>query len=127
MPRKNIPYDIFVKAIENSAGIISIIQKKLEKEGYNVSRWTIYNRLQEFPNLKKKVEEEKEKFIDLAESKVLEAVNQGDVKTSMEVLKRLGKSRGWGDELDMKGDINANLKISIKYIDKKEKKKGKNG
>lgn len=116
--RIRIPLEVFYECIKDSAGNIALIQRRLEGKGYKISRGCLYKRIQEYPSIKKKIEEEREKVLDLAESTIFNAISNGDAKMALEVLKRLGRERGWGDDIKVDGSILEDIKITIKYIDK---------
>ena len=78
------------KALVNSYGNITMIAQKLQCE-----RQTVYNWLEKYPELRLLMESEREKIVDLAESKLLINVNQGETSSIHFVLKTLGKSKGY--------------------------------
>lgn len=116
--RIKIPIEIFFECIKDSAGNIALIQRRLEGKGYKISRGCLYKRIQEYPSIKEKIHEEREKILDLAEDTIFDAIKKGDTKMALEVLKRLGRERGWGDDIKVDGSILEDIKITIKYIDK---------
>lgn len=88
----------FIEALNGSFGNISYVARKL-----GVSRLTVYKYIERW---RKDVDiilhDEREKMVDLAESKLLSLVNGNDFNAIRMVLERMGVSRGWG----AKGEIN---------------------
>ena len=87
-----------IDAIENSFGIVSAIAKRL-----GCSRQMVYNYINNYVTVKRALETERQRHVDLAETKSLELVRSGDGPQVRFVLSRLGKDRGWVEkqELDL--------------------------
>lgn len=120
--KKTIPYKIFVEAIKNSAGVITKIQKNLEEKGYKFTRKQLLDRIKEMPSILQCLEEEREKLKDKAEANIIQAIAEGDIKVSLEYLKRQAIDRGWGDESSLKLKGLEDMKIKINIIPTKDKK-----
>jgi hypothetical protein len=61
-----------------------------------------YKWMKEDEEYVKKVIAIDEQLISLAEMKLVEFIERGDLKAIMFFLSRKGRSRGWGDRIDMK-------------------------
>ena len=80
----------FMKACKGSGGIISIIAKKLD-----VTRQSVYDFMQREPGSKKYLDEAKEAIIDMAESKLINSMNNNDLESIKWYLSRIGRHRGY--------------------------------
>lgn len=125
MAKKVVPANIMLDAIKSSGGVVVVILKKLEKAGYKLTRRQLYDRLQEYPSYKEALEEERQAVVDKAEANLIQAISEGDIKVSIEFLKKQARDRGWGDESSINVKGLENLKIQVKFIDKKDVKRDK--
>jgi len=121
--RKYVKLTDIEKAIKESAGVIAIAQKKLEERGIKLSRKAMYSYINKSPLLQKVLEEEREKIKDRAELNLIKAIQDGDIKVSIEFLRRKAKERGWGDELALGGIDEKDLKIQVKIVEGNKKSK----
>lgn len=112
----NIPQDVFIEAVKSSGGVITLIQERLKKAGYKLSRKKVYEKIAERATIIDLLEEEREKTKDAAELNLINAIQQGDLKISIEYLKRKAKDRGYGDEIGVAGVDGKDLKIQVKII-----------
>ncbi len=80
----------FISALEKNGGWVSQTAKAL-----GISVQAVCQRLNRNPRLKAKQIEIKEMYLDLAESKVVKAVNDGHPWAICFYLKCQGKHRGW--------------------------------
>ena len=81
----------FIAVIPETCGIISTIANKL-----GVTRRAVYNYRAKFPEIAQAIEDERNRCVDTAESKIFAAVNEGEEWAVRFVLARLGRDRGWG-------------------------------
>ena len=79
-----------IKAIEGSGGVKKIIAERL-----GCSRWTVDNYLKRHPTVVRAFEQERERIIDVAESKLSEKVKQGHWSAIRYLLSTRGKTRGY--------------------------------
>lgn len=98
----------FKEALRGSAGIITIIAQELK-----CSRQSVYDYLEKYPRAKELLEEEAEKPFDQAEQTIFIAAKQ-DVESARTLLldHKRGRARGWGKKLDIKADIDHNLRTT---------------
>lgn len=73
----------------------AIVSKAIDAAG--ISRTTFHRWRREDPEFDERTSEIEEAQIDFAESKLLEAINAGDVRAITFYLKCKGKQRGWSD------------------------------
>jgi Mn-dependent DtxR family transcriptional regulator len=86
---RTLTKEAMIKAIEGSFGNITLIAKRLD-----VYRSTVYDNIKKF-DLSDMIESEREKIVDLAESKLIENIKAGKEVSIIFLLKTLGKSRGY--------------------------------
>ncbi|MBU4443715.1 helix-turn-helix domain-containing protein [bacterium] len=79
-----------IEAIEKSHGIKSQAARLL-----GCNRQTISNYIDRHETIKTAFEDAKESFVDMAESKLFENIEKGDVTSIIFCLKTLGKDRGY--------------------------------
>lgn len=100
---------------------IKIILAVLEKTGgkhkalacrtANISRVTLYSWIEKFDSLRQAIEDMNEEVLDLAETKLLQAVNNGEKWAIEYMLDRKGKDRGYTTRQEHKIDEMAQLKV----------------
>ena len=62
----------------------------------------------------------REEVVDLAESQLVKKVKEGDIRSVLFVLNKLGKNRGYGDEVVIKADVNTTdlSNLSVEELEK---------
>jgi len=95
------------EAIEESGGIIAAVARM-----FGVSRQTVYNWLDRYPELTLDLEHAREDIIDVAEANIFREVRKGNIDLSKFVLTRLGKNRGWSSRTEMTGADGEALQLS---------------
>ncbi len=73
-----------------AGGILTTAARKL-----GCASCTVYEYLQRYPSLKDVLTEASESAVDLAESKLIEAIENGNLTAIIYFLKTQGKSRGY--------------------------------
>lgn len=91
----------FLKAFEESFGVISYACKAA-----GVARQSYYNWRKKDPEFNAKVEEIEEAAIDVVESKLLSAINNGDLTAIIFYLKTKGKKRGYVERVENSVSMN---------------------
>lgn len=98
------PKELFIKSITNSMGIKSAIVKRA-----GCSRQTLDNAIERWPELGVLIDEERSRIVDLAESKLLQQVDAGEMRAILFTLETLGKDRGWSKRTEVTGRDGAAL------------------
>lgn len=97
----------FKEAVDGSRGIITLIAKRL-----GVTRKAVYDYMDRTETAKELIENEKEKGIDIAESKLMKRLNDNDWKAIRMILtqSKRGRARGYGKRLELEhsGEIKSN-------------------
>ena len=92
----------------------------------NIGRKTFYRYLENDAKFKEMIEDVNESLVDLAETKLLTLINEGDRESILFMLRTKGKDRGYGNitqNVKLSGDVkveNENLsvkKMVTEYID----------
>lgn len=94
----------FEQAITKSWGVKATIAQRL-----GCSRQTVDNALDRWPDLRERITSERESIVDLAESKLTAAINQGELRAITFTLETLGKARGWSRRTEVTGADGAAL------------------
>lgn len=103
-----------VECIKDTQGLISKIQRKLEKATGEHWNWeTVNNYVHKWEAAEQAVKAEKEAMLDLAENNVFKALAKDDLATSKWYLRMKGKERGYveSQEIQMSNadPLNINL------------------
>lgn len=103
-----------IKAIKESSGLLTIAA---DRAGVNPA--TVWRYTQDYPSVKKAVEEAKEKFTDFAESKLYKKIKEEETIPILFYLKTKAKDRGYVErqEIEIPSDIN----IHVRYTDQTKK------
>jgi len=109
------------KAVEGSGGIVTIIARRL-----NRSRQQVYTYLEKYPDLKELVEEEREKIVDIAESKLIEKLKENKDWAISFVLKTLGKKRGYTEKVEVGGDLTTKIPTPSEVLEEIKKNEREN-
>lgn len=105
---KNIPKETVLKAIKASYGITSTVAARLSCD------WGTADRLiKRWSETKEAFKTETESILDLAEGKVIKAINDGDIATTKWYLAKKGKLRGYEDTPTIKLDNGEPLNIQF--------------
>ena len=94
---KHSPQQI-IKAISGTGGIKSTIAKRL-----GVTRWTVDNYLKRWKSVQEAYDEEREKIVDMAETKLLEKIKSGDYPAIRFFLMTQAKERGYVERQEHTG------------------------
>lgn len=87
-----------LRAIEGSGGIVSAVAKRL---GCDWATARAY--IQRWAETQAAFEAERERILDLAETTLYRAIQEGDAQAAKWVLSRLGRHRGYGDHVEVSG------------------------
>jgi hypothetical protein len=96
----------FLDAIPKSAGIITTIAKRVGCAWHTAKKY-----IEATPTVKRAYNDECESILDMAESKLFEAVQSGDAQMVKYILGTKGKGRGYTERHEITGADNEPLKI----------------
>jgi hypothetical protein len=91
----------FKKAMEGSAGILANIAKRL-----NVTRGAITLFVQRHKDIQELLDQEDESINDLAEAKLIQKLNDGDMKAIRFRLQTKAKNRGYVERQEVYSNVN---------------------
>lgn len=110
----NVTKEQLLKAIENSQGLITKIQRNLEKQLKTKVCWdTVKKWLSQYPECEEAIKAEKEAILDLAENNVFQALSSKDLATSKWYLKMKGQDRGYIETQEVKMGNSDPLNINL--------------
>lgn len=102
-----------LRAIEGSGGIVSDVAKRLGCDWNTAQRY-----IQRWPETQEAFQAERERILDLAETTLYRAIQEGDIQAAKWVLSRLGRHRGYGDHVEVSGK--QALEIVLRWPDEVE-------
>jgi hypothetical protein len=106
------PVQVFIDAIQDTGGIISAIAKKVGCDWHTAKRYCT-----QYATVKQAYEDECERVLDLAESKVIVALKEGDGVMIRYYLSTKGKERGYVERKEVTGDEGGPVIIQVVYDD----------
>lgn len=103
-----------LKAVAGSLGIFETICLKLA-----IDRKTLYNYRKRWKEVDEAINDEREKGLDFAESKLMKLIQNEDFRAISFYLERKGADRGWGDsrKLDVTSGGAQLPPVVIKFAD----------
>lgn len=105
-----------VKALEKSAGMISVAARSL-----GCSRQTIYSYADKYPEVKRAIDEARTVMLDDAEHQLAIAVQRGDPWAIKFALKTLGThGRGYVQRREITGANGEEIRISLHYANEED-------
>lgn len=105
--------EMLKQAIKKNAGIVKGIIDSLKKEyGIEVSRNAIYNRKSRDKEIADAFTEAEENVADIAENRLITAINEGELKAVIFYLKTKGKKRGYTERQEFTGADGEPIKIA---------------
>ena len=116
-------------ALEKSHGNISLAAHLLsESLGQTISRQTLHERVKKSGKLTEICRQSKERIVDLAESKLYDKIQDGDIRAILFALETAGKDRGWTKKTEhaiTKGCTVADVLSKLEERIKEEDERGK--
>ena len=113
--RRQLKKNTFLKFLKEGMGIVSYACDKT-----NISRQTFYNWKDNDDDFAQQAEDIQETTVDMAESKLLTSINEGNVAAIIFYLKTKGKKRGYVEQHDVDVNGNAFEKLMRETIDDDE-------
>lgn len=102
---KPIPFDIVAKVYKENAGNLSLTADVL-----GIDRSTLWEWRKKFPELEQKLHDYDESLGDLAESKLMMAINEGNLTAIIFYLKTKHKGRGYVEGQEIKATVSTAIK-----------------
>lgn len=114
---KRLDNESIIEVLNKAYGNLTAAARSL-----GVTRKALYNWVERDEELQQAVRDARESIIDIAENKLLQAINSGDMTAIIFTLKTLGKARGYIETKEVKvSDIEGmkNKETFLKQIDQK--------
>jgi len=102
-----------IEALKESRGLLTDAAKRA-----GVSYSTVWQYAHNYPSVKQAVEEAKEGMLDLAESKLFHAINNGNMTAIIFFLKTKGKERGYVERSEHTGENGLPIQVEVNARDK---------
>ena len=115
--KQKISDKAILDAIKGSGGVISYIAKKL-----NVGWHTAQRLINRNETIQMAYKDEIETVLDMCESVLYSAIKEGDTGSAKWYLTQRAKHRGYGDKLELTGEMNTNVTINIIGVDSERDK-----
>lgn len=104
--RTKIPIPTVIEAIKKWKGYIHLAAKSL-----GISHVTLYKYAQKYPEIQEVVDATRGELLDIAETKLYDAVARGEPWAVAFTLRTLGASRGYGNNLKISGNPDAPVEV----------------
>lgn len=98
----------FLRSLRSKMGVVSLASREC-----NISRTTHYEWMKIDPAYRAKVAEINEHAIDFVESKMFEAINNGDRQLIQFFLSTRGKKRGYSNRLEVEQERRNTIQLNI--------------
>ena len=95
-----------IKAVKESKGLLTVAAARA-----GIGYRTILRYSNEFPTVKKAVIEAKEELIDLTESKLYNAIEEGNMTAIIFFLKTQAKDRGYIEKSEIAGEVKTIIEV----------------
>ena len=99
-----------LQAIPDSGGIMTIIAGRL-----GVAWHTAQRAIESYPETQQAYQDEQERILDLAESKLYDSIQRGESQDVKWYLSKKGKKRGYGEQIDV--NQSGVTKVIVEYVD----------
>lgn len=100
--------DQVLQAIKGSGGIVSAVGSKLGCAWHTADKY-----INKWETTRRAMADEGEKVLDLAENKLIEAIQNGEQWAIQTLLKTKGKKRGYTERQEFTGADGEQLKVSF--------------
>ena len=98
----------FIDAIKNSGGIVSTIAARVGCDWYTAKRY-----IDGMPTVAQAYADECEAVLDLAESKLIMSIKDGNTQDAKWLLSKKGKHRGYGEVLTLSGPDDGPIPVDL--------------
>lgn len=111
MAHKAYSKELVLEAINECHGVILTVAQRLG------CRWDTARRyIDKWETTKQAFDNEREKLLDMAESVVFKAIENGDIQTAKWVLATLGRDRGYNERQEIVHSGELENKLTIEFV-----------
>ena len=100
-----------IEALRKTKGLIGLAADELKCD-----RKTIYNHVKRSAAVREALESVRERNLDVAESKLLGAIDTGESWAITYYLSRIGRERGYSDRSELTGLNGGALRVVVEYV-----------
>ena len=106
-----------IEAVRESKGLLTVAAKRA-----GVTYWTVWKYQRDYPSVAQAVKESQEGLLDLAEAKLYQQINDGNMTAIIFFLKTRGKARGYVERIEQTGENGEAIKVAITVNTEQSKK-----
>ena len=108
---EKFPLEQVLTAVKDSGGIQAVVAQRLKCSRNTVSRYA-----REYATVRQALDDESETVLDLAESKLVASIKDGDLSAVKYILSTKGKGRGYTERQEVTGADGAPLVVVERII-----------
>jgi NADH:ubiquinone oxidoreductase subunit E len=98
-----------IDSIRKNHGILAAAARDL-----GVTRNTVYRYVKNYPTVEAALEDERQIWIDMAESELIKAVKKGNITAIMFFLKTVGRNRGYVERQEITGKDDGAIIVTLR-------------
>ena len=87
-------------AIRSTRGLVALAARQL-----GCDRSTVENYLHRYPKVREALEDARTQQLDVAEAKLFQAIDRGELSAVTFYLRSVGRRRGYGDHVELDGHV----------------------
>ena len=100
-----------IAALQRAKGLVGLAADELKCD-----RKTIYNHINKSAAVRAALESVRGRNLDIAENKLLEAIDRGELAAITYYLSRIGRERGYGDRNELTGLNGGAIETTIRVV-----------
>ena len=100
-----------IAALQRAKGLVGLAADELQCD-----RKTIYNHIKKSAAVRDALESVRGRNLDIAENKLLEAIEQGELAAITYSLSRIGRERGYSDRHELTGPNGGGIETTIRVV-----------
>jgi DNA-binding transcriptional regulator GbsR (MarR family) len=106
---KNYTVEEVIEAIKKSGSIVSSVAKTLKCDWNTAKKY-----IDKWEETRKAFDSAEQTILDMCESTLYQSVQDGDTHSAKWILSTKGKTRGWGEKLEIDGNFKVEIVDDIK-------------
>lgn len=109
---KKYTQETILEAVKGSGAIVSTVARRLQCEWITAKRY-----IEKWEATQRAFQDEEETILDMAESKLYEAIQNNDIQAAKWILSTKGKSRGYSERQELQHSGPGGSMLTVKWID----------